>query len=351
MNAAQKHNFSTKISFPFPLVNAHTHAAMLGFRGKWEDLPLKEWLEKHIWPAEKKFVTPNFVYRQTQKAIAEMKQNGIAVFNDMYFFEKEVARAAQEMKIKAVVGEGILDFPTPSAKTPAIALKITEELLKTYKNDPYVSVAVAPHSIYTVSQENLILAKKIAREHQTLFHIHLAETKSELENCLKKYQLTPVGYLDKLDLLDEKSLLAHCVWLNKKDIEIIAKRKAKVIHCPLSNLKLGSGIAPVSQLLENGVTVCLGTDGPASSNRLDIWEAGKFAGLLQKGINQNPQKLPAKEIIKMMTTNGLKALNIKKINGQTISEIEKSIEKTANFNFLYEKNCAELKFHRGLLKF
>lgn len=335
---------SAKPAFPYPLVNAHTHAAMLGFRGRWEDLSLKEWLEKHIWPAEKKIVTPDFVYRQTKKAVKEMKQNGIGVFNDMYFFEKEVARAAEETKIKAIIGEGILDFPTPSAKTPAIALKITEELLKTYKNNPYVSVAVAPHSIYAVNRENLLLSKKLARHYQTLFHIHLAETKSEFENCLKRHQTTPVGYLDKLGLLDEKSLLAHCVWLTKKDIQIIARRKAKVIHCPLSNLKLGSGIAPISQLLENGVTVCLGTDGPASSNRLDIWEAGKFAGLLQKGINQNPKELPIKEIAKMMTVNGLKSLNIKKINGQAVSTMEKDIEKTGDFNFLYEKNSRELKF-------
>jgi len=333
-----------KKNFNLPLINTHCHAAMIAFRGMAEDLPLKVWLEKYIWPAEKKKVTPSFVYRQTKKAIREMKKNGIKIFNDMYFFEKEVAKAAKEMKIKVVIGEGILDFPTPSAKTPLQALKITEDLLKAYKNDPYILVAVAPHSIYTVSRENLILAKKLAKRYKALFHIHLAETKFEFEECLNKNKITPVEYLDKLEILDEKAILAHCVWVTEKDIEILAKRKAKVVHCPLSNLKLGSGIAPISKMIEKGVCVSLGTDGPASSNRLDIWEAGKFAALLQKGITQDPSKLPAKEVIKMMTINGLEALDIKEIEGKKIREIEKEIEKTKNFNYLYELNVNKLKF-------
>lgn len=333
-----------KRKFNLPLVNAHTHAAMIYFRGMAEDIPLKIWLEKYIWPAEKKKVTADFVYRETKKAIREMKKNGIRAFNDMYFFEKEVARAAKEMKIKAVIGEGILDFPTPGAKTPFQALKITEDLLNKYRNDPYISVAVAPHSIYTVCKENLILAKKLARKYKAIFHIHLAETKSEFKDCLRKNKTTPVGYLEKLGILDEKTVLAHCVWLTDNDIKVLAKRKAKVVHCPLSNLKLGSGIAPVAKMIKKGVTVALGTDGPASSNRLDIWEAGKIAGLLQKGINLDPGQLPVKEVIKMMTVNGLRILDIKKINGKSASEIEKEIKRTKNFNFLYELNVNELKF-------
>jgi len=333
-----------KIEFNFPLINAHCHAAMIAFRGKAEDLPLKIWFEKYIWPMERKFVSPSFVYKNTKKAILEMRKNKIRAFNDMYFFEREVARAAKETKIKVVIGEALMDFPTPSAKNFLEGLKITEELLKKFKNDSYIKVAVAPHSIYTVSKENLILAKKLAGQYKALYHIHLAETKFEFEQCQKKNNTTPVGYLNKLGILDEKTILAHCVWLKNKDIEILAKKKARVVHCPLSNLKLGSGIAPVSKMLEKGVLVSLGTDGPASSNRLDIWEAGKLASLLQKGITRDPQKLPSKEVIKMMTVNGLRALNIKEIEGKRIEEIEKEIEKRQNFNFLYELNVEELKF-------
>ncbi|MEW5908125.1 MAG: amidohydrolase [Patescibacteria group bacterium] len=329
--------------FNLPLVNTHTHAAMFAFRGLAEDVPLQEWLNKYIWPLEKEKVNPKFVYENTKLTIGEMRKNGIRVFNDMYFFEEEVARAAEEMKMRAIIGEGILDFPTPSARMPEEALEITEKLLIKYKNNPYVSVAVAPHSIYTLSEENLIKAKKLAEKYDVLYHIHVAETKSEFDDCLKKNKTTPVGYLEKIGLLDEKTILAHCVWLTDEDINILAKTKAKVVHCPLSNLKLGSGIAPVAKMIEKGITVALGTDGPASSNRLDIWEAGKFATLLQKGITNDPTKIPVKKAVEMMTINGLKALGIDNFNGRSVTDLEKEIE-TENFNYLYELNSDEIEF-------
>lgn len=293
-----------------PLANCHTHVAMVAFRGMAEDLPLKIWLEKYIWPAERKSVNPKFVYDHTLEAIREMRSNGIVAFCDMYFFEDEVAKAAKKLKMPVVIGEGLLDFPTPSARNFEEGMAITERLLVKYRNDDYVKVSVAPHSIYCVSRENLIKAKKLAKKYGALLQIHLAETKDEFDNCLKENKLTPVGYLDKLGLLDEKSVLAHCVWVTERDIEIIARKKAKVVHCPLSNLKLGSGIAPIAKMLDAGVVVALGTDGAASSNRLDIWEAGKFAALLQKGIMNDPTKLPAREVFKMMGESGLKALGI-----------------------------------------
>jgi 5-methylthioadenosine/S-adenosylhomocysteine deaminase len=317
------------------LVNAHTHAAMVAFRGMAEDLPLQIWLEKYIWPTEKKKINPQFVYENTKKAILEMRNNGIEAFSDMYFFEEEVARAAKELKMQAIIGEGILDFPTPSAKNADEALEITEKLLQKYKNDKYVKVAVAPHSIYALSKENLVRAKKMARKYNTIFHIHLAETKFEFDQCKKKNKCTPVEYLDKLKILDDKALLAHCVWVTDKDIEILAKRKANVVHCPLSNLKLGSGIAPVSKMIDAGVNVCLGTDGAASSNRLDIFEAGKFAALLQKGITNDPTKLPARKAIEMMSINGMKALGMREIKGKRVGDIRKELGKTKDFAFLY----------------
>jgi 5-methylthioadenosine/S-adenosylhomocysteine deaminase len=324
-----------KNNFNLPLVNAHTHAAMVAFRGMAEDLPLGEWLEKYIWPSEAKLVKPRFVYENTKKAILEMRKNGIEAFCDMYFFEEEVARAAKELKMQVVIGEGILDFPTPSAKNADEALEISEKLLKKYKNDKYVKAAVAPHSIYAVSGKNLVKAKKLARKYNAPFHIHMAETKFEFDQCKKKNKCTPIEYLDRLKILDEKSVLAHCVWVTDEDIKILARRKASVVHCPLSNLKLGSGIAPISKMIAEGVNVCLGTDGPASSNRLDIFEAGKFATLLQKGIANDPTRIPAKMAVEMMTINGMKALGMREIGGKKISDVRKELGKIKDFAFLY----------------
>ncbi len=325
------------------MVNAHTHAAMIAFRGMAEDLPLRKWLNECVWPAEKKYVNSGFVYEKTKEAVLEMKKNGIRVFSDMYFFEDRVAEAAKELGINAVVGEGILDFPTPGAKTPEEAFEITEKLLIKYPDDPLIKVAVAPHSIYAVSEKNLIRAKGLAQKYHALFHIHLAETKTEFDECLKKNGLTPTAYLNKLGILDEKSVLAHCVWTTDADIDILAEKKANVIHCPLSNLKLGSGIAPLGKMLERKINVCLGTDGAASSNRLDIWEAGKFAALIQKGTTLDSSKISTRDIAKMMTINGLKALGFSEIDGRKVSDMEEEIEK-GNYNFLYELNSNEVVF-------
>jgi len=328
--------------FRLPFVNTHTHAAMIAFRGMAEDLPLKKWLEENIWPMEKEKVNPAFVYKNTKKAILEMQKNGIRAFCDMYFFEDEAARAAEELQMHAVLGESIIDFPTPSFKTPEEAFDILEKQLIRYKDSRYVKIAVAAHSIYTVCEENLIKAKKLALQHDTIFHTHLAETKEEFEECQKKNGVTPVGYLEKLGILDEKTILAHCVWLTDEDIDVLAKRKVKVSHCPLSNLKLGSGIAPIHKMIKKGVTVSLGTDGAASSNRLDIWEAGKFAVLLQKGITGDPSAITAKEALEMMTVNGMKALGLAELDGKTISEVQSEIDKIDKYDLLYSHHVNEI---------
>jgi len=273
-----------------------------------------------------------------------MKTNGIALFNDMYFFAEAIAQAAEKMKMPAVIGEGIIDFPTPSAKTPEEALKITEKLLLRYKNHSLIKIAVAPHSIYTVAAENLIRAKELADQYKTIYHIHCAETKKEFDDCLAQNKLTPVAYLDKLGVLDERTLLAHCVWLTDEDIEILARRRVNVSHCPLSNLKLGSGVAPIAKMINKGIVVSLGTDGAASSNRLDIWEAGKFAALLQKGINLDPTKISAKQAVAMMTVNGLKSLGYESFRGQPLSFWQGRLDKGGNYNYLYEAQAGDLVF-------
>jgi len=308
--------------FNLPLINAHCHAAMIGFRGMAEDLPLDKWLNDVIWPLEAKMVTPSFVYEQTKLAIAEMKENGIEAFAEMYFHQEEVVRACEEMNMPV-----LLDFFDKD-------LGKTEILLNKYKNHPLIKLSIAPHSIYTVSESNLIKAKELARKYNAVYQIHVAETKEEVSNCLKEHNMTPVEYLESIGVLDEKTVLIHCVWVTDSDISIIAKHDCKVVHCPLSNLKLGSGIAPIAKLLKAGVIVALGTDGSASSNRLDIWEAGKFAALLQKGVNNDPTLLPVKEVIRMMTVNGMKALGFESVMGKTIEEIEGEIEK-GDFNYLY----------------
>lgn len=333
-----------KQKFNLPLINAHTHAAMIAFRGMAEDISLQKWLSDYIWPAEKQNVSSDFVYKKTKEAIREMKKNGIRIFADMYFFEDRVAEAAKELGIHAIIGEGILDFSTPNAKTPEEALEIIEKLLVKYKNDPLVKVAIAPHSIYAVSEKNLIKAGELAKKYNALFHIHLAETKTEFDECLKKTGLTPVAYLNKLGILDEKIILAHCVWVTDEDLDIMAEKKVNIVHCPLSNLKLGSGIAPIAKMLERKINVCVGTDGAASSNRLDIWEAGKFAALIQKGINLDSSIISTKDVVRMMTVNGLKALGFSEFDGRKVSDMEKEIEKTENFNFLYELNSSEVDF-------
>ena len=323
--------------FNFPLVNCHCHTPMIAFRGLAEDKSLQEWLEKYIWPAEKKAVNPRMVGSQAKKAIKEMKKNKIAAFCDMYFFEDQVAKAAIEEKMPVVIGEGLLDFPTPSYKTFEQGLEITKGLLEKYKDHPLVKVSVAPHSIYTVNAQHLVEAKKLAEKYKAIYQIHCAETKKEFNDCKKKHKKTPIQYLDSLRVINERTLLIHCVWLSKKDIKIIAERKAKVVYCPLSNSKLGSGIAPIVELVKNNVLVCLGTDGPASSNRLDIWEAGKYGALLQKADNLDATVLPIKKVMEMMTVNGMKALGFDSLNKADIKKWEKRIQK-GDFSYLYNLN-------------
>lgn len=324
-------------NFQLPLINAHTHAAMLPFRGVAEDIHLHEWLEDYIWPLEAKKVNPKMVRQASKKAIKEMQENKLVYFVDMYFFQKQVAQAALEKDIRVMLGLGLVEESDTEGKKFEELLNDTEALINKYENETQVDVSVAPHSIYTTTTRQLKQAKKLARKYEVPLQIHCSETEKEFGDCKKERDKTPVQYLDELNLLDSDTLLAHCVWLTEKDIKIIAKKGANVVHCPLSNAKLGSGIAPVAELLEAGVNVCLGTDGPASSNRLDIWEAGKFAALLQKAENKDPTLVSTQEAIEMMTVNAMKALNIKKLAGKTRKEWRQYIEDN-DFTHLYHEN-------------
>jgi 5-methylthioadenosine/S-adenosylhomocysteine deaminase len=297
------------------LINCHTHSAMTLFRGYADDFPLKEWLTKKIWPLEQK-ITEDDVYWGTKLACLEMIKTGTTCFNDMYWYGEAVIEAAREMGLRAVVGPLIIDFDKKRGSLENFE-KIYQKFKLKLTGVGSLSISVAPHSIYGVSKENLIWAKDFAKKENLLLHIHLSETEEEVNGCLKLAKLRPVEYLEKIRFLNENCILAHSIWLNEREIEILAKRKCNVVYNPCSNMKLASGIFPYKKLKEAKVNICLGTDGPASNNSLDMFLEMKFASLLQKVKEMDPTIVPAKEIFDTATKNGAKAL---KINAGEIKE-------------------------------
>lgn len=303
---AERLDFSHGLIFP-GLINAHTHASMTIFRGLADDLPLMTWLENYIFPVEK-HLKREWVYWGAKLAIAEMLRAGVTIFADMYLFEPEVIRAVEETGGRALLGEGLFDFPSPGYGPLEKGLALTEELLKNFEGHPRIKIMVCPHATYTCSPETLKKAKAIADRFGARVHIHLSENKDEVAVIKARYGARPPEHLLKLGLFDENLLVAHAVELDNGEIELFAKHGVKVAHCPESNLKLASGIAPVTALLEAGVTVGLGTDGPASNNDLDLITEMRTAALVQKGVTLEPTKLPARDILRMATELGAKAL-------------------------------------------
>jgi len=287
------------------LINCHTHAAMTLFRGYGDDLPLKEWLEKKIWPLEIK-LTEEDIYWGTKLACLEMIKSGTTCFNDMYWYGEAVIEAAKEMGLRAMVGPLIIDFDKRGSK------ENFEKIYRNFKSEKLDSIrlAVAPHSIYAVSKRNLIWAKNFAKNNKLILHTHLSETEKEVRDCLKKYEMRPVECLEKIGFLNKNCILAHSIWLNDKEINILAKRKCSVVYNPCSNMKLASGIFPYKKLKEAGVNITLGTDGVASNNSLDMFLEMKFGSLLQKHKEKDPTIAPAKEIFQIATKNGAKTLKI-----------------------------------------
>lgn len=296
-------------------INSHTHAAMVLFRGIADDLPLKVWLTEHIWPKESKFLSQEFVFDGTCLACLEMLKSGTTTFNDMYFFTDSIASAVKKMRIGAVIGQGILDFPTPSGKNADEYLLKAQNFAEKYKNDPLVIPAVAPHAIYTCSKETLLKSKELALKNNIPVHIHLSETFQEVEDCIKKNGKRPVVYLNEIGFFEGKITAAHAVWLNDEEIDIMAEREIGVAHCIESNLKLSSGIAPIARLVKKRVRVGMGTDGAASNNNLDILEEISIAAKIQKGITADPTVLNVKTCMKMLTIWPARALGIDKERG------------------------------------
>jgi len=293
------------------LINAHTHAAMSLFRGLADDLPLEEWLNSHIFPAER-HLDRDFVYWGTKLAVAEMLLSGTTTFCDMYLFTDAVAQAVVDTGIRAVLGEVLYDFPSPNYGSPDNGLKFTEELCRTYQGHPRVRLSVQPHAVYTCSPDLLTKSMALADRYGTRWIIHLAETQREVADCLERYGATPVEHLHRLGLLKENTVADHAVALTEEDMELLAASGAGVVHCPESNMKLASGIAPVTDLLARGVPVGLGTDGCASNNNLDLLSELDTAAKLAKVRRLDPTALPAREALALATRQGARVLGLEK---------------------------------------
>ncbi|MFA5110299.1 MAG: amidohydrolase, partial [Desulfobaccales bacterium] len=254
------------------LVNTHCHAPMVWFRGLADDLPLQQWLTEFIFPAEGGWLSPDKVYWGTLLAAAEMIRGGITTVGDSYFYAAEGRRALAEAGLRAVVAQGVVDFPAPGVPDPALNLKVAEDFLNTGKDlSDRLTSAVFCHSPYTCGPETLTRAKDLTRAREVPYFIHLAETRQEVVDLEARTGLSPAAYLDRLGVLDELTAVVHGVWLTPADGEILARRRVKLSHCPESNLKLAAGVAPIPEMLAQGVTVALGTDGAASNNNLDLW--------------------------------------------------------------------------------
>jgi 5-methylthioadenosine/S-adenosylhomocysteine deaminase len=300
------------------LVNAHTHAAMSLMRGLADDLPLMRWLEDHIWPAEAKHVSRQFVFDGTLLACAEMLRGGITCFNDMYFFPEAALEAALQSGMRSVHGLIVIEFPSPYASDPADYLRKGLALRDRYREEPLASFTLAPHAPYTVSDDTFRQVAMLAAELDLPVHIHVHETTDEIARSLAQHGVRPLERLARLGLLGPGLSAAHCVHLSPGEIQLLARHGCSVVHCPCSNLKLASGFAPVASLLRENVNVALGTDGAASNNRLDMFQEMRTAALLAKAVAGDAQALPAHAALRAATLAGARALGIEARTGSIV---------------------------------
>jgi 5-methylthioadenosine/S-adenosylhomocysteine deaminase len=292
------------------LVNAHTHAAMALLRGVGDDMPLNRWLAERIWPLEQALVSPGFVYDGTRLAAFEMLRAGVTCCNDMYFFPSEAALALRAVGMRAVVGIIAIDFPSPYAADADDYLRKGLATRDALSGDPLLGFALAPHAPYTVGDATLARIATLAEEVDLPIHIHVHETEHEIEESLAGHGLRPLARLDRHGLVSERLIAVHSVHLDTSEIALLAQRGATAVHCPSSNLKLASGIAPVRDLLAAGANLAFGTDGAASNNRLDLLEETRLAALLAKGAVHDPTALPAWQALECATLGGAVALGL-----------------------------------------
>ncbi len=289
------------------LINTHTHAAMACFRGLADDLPLMQWLQEYIFPVEAK-LTGDMVYQATLLSLAEMIKSGTTSFCDMYLFAKDVARATEESGMRAWIGEVLYDFPSPNYGGIAAGFEYVEELFGMYSGHPLINITVDPHAVYTCSPDLLQNLKKKADKHDALYIIHLSENDEEVKGTKERYGASPVMHLENLGLLDSRVVADHCVMLTEEEIALLAQRGVTVAHCPESNMKLASGIAPVPRMLAAGISVGLGTDGSASNNNVDLFGEMNSAAKLHKVMSLDPTTMPAETVLAMATIGGATTL-------------------------------------------
>jgi 5-methylthioadenosine/S-adenosylhomocysteine deaminase len=301
------------------LVNAHTHAAMSLFRGIADDVPLQVWLEQYIWPREGRFVGPDFVYDGARLAAAEMLRGGVTCCNDMYFFPDASARAFLELGLRAMLGLPVLDFPTPYAADPDGYLQRGLAVRDALKHEATLAFSLAPHAPYTVGDETWERIVVYARQLDLPIQTHLAETAGEVEQSRDKHGLTPLRRLHDLGATGPGFIAIHGVHVSNDDIALLATQGCHVVHCPVSNMKLGAGIAPVAALLARGVNVALGTDGAASNNRLDVLGEMRIAALLAKVATGDPSALSAPQALCAATLSGARALGLDREIGSLVA--------------------------------
>lgn len=304
----------SKILMP-GLINAHTHVPMTLLRGLADDLRLDVWLLGFMMPVEREFVSPEFVRLGTKIAAAELIRSGVTCFADMYYFEEEIARATAEAGLRAVCSQTVLKFPAPDAQSYEESLAAAREFIQNWVGHPLVIPSVAPHAPYTATEEILRSCAELAAEFDVPLHTHLAETEQEVENMVSSEGMRVIPYVERHQLFDAKVIAAHCVHLDNNEMHLLKQYKAGVAHNPSSNLKLASGAAPISQMIELGLNVGIGTDGPASNNSLDMFEEIRLASLLAKGITGNPTTIPAKTALTMATRLGARALHVGHLTG------------------------------------
>jgi 5-methylthioadenosine/S-adenosylhomocysteine deaminase len=297
------------------LINTHTHAPMVLYRGLADDLALTDWLNKYIFPAEAKTVSPEFVRAGTRLALIEMIESGTTTFTDMYYFEEEVARETKEAGMRGVLGQTVIQFPVADAKTPADGLARAENFITLFKDDPLITPAVAPHALYTLDGPTLKASRDLSRRFNVPTLIHVAETRDEVQTAQERFRSSPVAYLDSLGFLGPGVVAAHGIWVNDADIATLKARGVGVSHNPESNMKLASGAAKVTEMQRAGIVVSLGTDGAASNNDLDMFEAMRQAAFLAKLQTSDPRAVPARKALEMATIDGARALGLDALVG------------------------------------
>ena len=290
------------------LVNSHGHAAMSLLRGYADDLPLRSWLENHIWPAEAKFLSEEFVRDGTRLSIAEMIRSGTTCFADMYFFDEAIATEVRNSGVRSQISFTVLDFPTPYGKNADDYIHKGLALRDNCKDQPLIKIACAPHAPYSVSDRALGILATYANELDMAIHIHCHESAGEITESLKAYDCRPLERLEKLGLLLPQTQLVHMTQITEDDIALVRDHNCHIMHCPQSNLKLANGFCPVVKFIENEVNVALGTDSAASNNTLDLFSEIKSASLLAKAVSGDAASLDAHAALRMATINGAKAL-------------------------------------------